>query len=92
MFFIVDIKMTEELMKFLIHFRKPLLATFIEQCADVGELQHQENTILGRGFIHLVKYPLDFSCTRPDYLWASYPASKHRAKSPSTLVLKGRWI
>lgn len=61
MFFISDFQMTEELMKFPIQFRKPLLVTVAEQCAGVGELQHQENTILEMGFIHLVKFPSDFS-------------------------------
>lgn len=87
MFFISDFKMTEDLMKFPIQFRKPLLVTFIKQCADIGELQHQENTILERGFIYLVKFPSDFSCTSPGFLTISglltqFPSTEQNHHKP----------
>lgn len=68
MFFICNLKKTEEVMKFPIQFRRSSLATFTEHCADSRWTAALKNTILKRDWVHLGKFPLDISCTSTRFL------------------------
>lgn len=68
MFFICNLRKTEEVMKFPIQFRRSSLATFTEHCADSRWTAALKNTILKRDWVHLGKFPLDISCTSTGFL------------------------